>query len=293
MRCDLHVHSIHSGKCTLPVLRALCRESYSQPQAVYAQLKELGMGLVTISDHDSIDAAEALRRHPDFFVSEEVTCTMPSGAEAHIGVYDIRERQHAEIQRRRNDLPRLVAYLEEQGIFFCLNHAFSSLTGRRHGEDFEWFLEAIPALETLNGHVLTYNNRQAARFAERSGKLALGGSDAHTLWSLGSAYTEVPGARNKREFLNGLRRGAARVGGGSGSYWRLTRDVLLITAAMIAEKPAKFILAPLALAIPVGTLVNYFLEKNFARIWERRLSAGTGFGMRSKPATSQSEEAVA
>jgi hypothetical protein len=69
----------------MPVVKHFCRECYSEPQAVYETLKKAGMDLVTITDHDSIEAAERLRRYPDFFVSEEVTCHLPSGTEAHIG----------------------------------------------------------------------------------------------------------------------------------------------------------------------------------------------------------------
>ena len=60
MRCDLHVHTRHSGMCTLPLLRH-CRESYNDPLEVYEKLKRAGMDLVTVTDHDSIDAVEALR----------------------------------------------------------------------------------------------------------------------------------------------------------------------------------------------------------------------------------------
>src|ERR1700676_653314 len=91
MRCDLHVHTRHSGMCTVPVLSRICRESYNPPLAVYEILKRRGMDLVTVTDHDSIDAVEPLRRHPDFFLSEEVTCRMPSGTELHVGVYEDRK----------------------------------------------------------------------------------------------------------------------------------------------------------------------------------------------------------
>ena len=85
MRCDLHVHTRHSGMCTIPLLNRVSRESYSDPEAVYQTLKRRGMDLVTVTDHDSIDAAEQLRRYPDFFLSEEVTCITPSGTEIHTG----------------------------------------------------------------------------------------------------------------------------------------------------------------------------------------------------------------
>jgi hypothetical protein len=65
--------------CTIPVHARVCRESYNDPLTVYGKLKRLGMDLVTVTDHDSIDAAGALRSKPDFFLSEEVTCTLPSG----------------------------------------------------------------------------------------------------------------------------------------------------------------------------------------------------------------------
>jgi len=290
VRCDLHVHTIHSGMCTLPLLKAICRECYSEPEAVYQTLRRGGMDLVTVSDHDSIDAAAALSRHEDFFVSEEVTCRMPSGNELHVGVYDLTERQHVDIQRRRNDLPRLVAYLNEQELFYSVNHAFSALTGRRSMEDFDWVDGAFPGVEVRNGHVLERSNRLAERMAGHSGKVMLGGSDAHTLHSLGSVCTWVRGARDKAEFLAGLRRGQGEVEGSSGDFGRLTRDVLQICAALMEEKPVAMLLAPLVLAVPVVTLLNYVVEDIFARRWGSRWERWRGLekrpqtgGMRAAP----------
>ena len=270
VRCDLHVHTLHSGMCTLPVLKNFCRECYSQPQDVYQRLLHRGMDLVTVTDHDSIGAAAELSRHPNFFISEEVTCRMPSGNELHVGVYDLNERQHSQIQRRRDDLPRLVAYLNEQQLFYGVNHAFSALTGCRSVEDFAWFDSAFPAVEVRNGHVPERSNRLAERMAENSGKSKLGGSDSHTLLSLGTVSTHVPGARNKAEFLAGLRQGAGRVEGQSGNFGRLTRDVLQICAALMDEKPAARVLSPLILAVPLVTLLNYLAEDLFARHWGKR-----------------------
>jgi len=60
---------------------------YNDPTEVYERLKQLGMSIVTVTDHDSIDAVETLRRYPDFFLSEEVTVKMSSGTQIHLGVY--------------------------------------------------------------------------------------------------------------------------------------------------------------------------------------------------------------
>ena len=258
---------------TMRVLRHFVRESYSQPADVYAQLKRCGMDLVTITDHDSIDAAEPLRRHPDFFLSEEVTATLPSGNEAHIGVYDITEKQHLQIQRRRTDFFALLAYLSERRIFASVNHIFSGLTGPRRADDFDWFARGFAAFETRNGQLPAELNARAARLAQSLGKTPLGGSDAHALCSAGRTWTEVRGARTKQDFLDALRAGAGHVGGEHGSYGKLTRDVFCITAGYMAEQPLAALLAPIALAIPFFTLSNYASEMLFARRWSRQLAA--------------------
>lgn len=254
--------------CTLPVLKRVCRESYSDPEAVYEALHRRGMDLVTLTDHDSIDGAEVLRRRPNFFLSEEVTCHSPSGTELHVGVYGICERQHQELQRRRNDLPRLAAYLGEQRLFAVVNHPFSALTGPRRAEDYDWF-SSFPAVEIVNAHLAKANNRHAERFAGHNFQVGVGGSDAHTLASVGTAWTEVPGARNVQEFLAGLWRGRGRVGGRSGTYAKLTGDVCRIALAMMKDNPAYYALAPLLAIAPFFTLANTLLERAFAQKWGR------------------------
>jgi len=273
MKCDLHVHSIHSGMCTVPLLNRICRESYNDPHEVYLTLKHKGMDLVTLTDHDSVGAAESLRGHADFFLSEEVTCRLPSGTSAHIGVFDITERQHIEIQRRRDDFVCLLAYLTERRLFFCVNHIFSSLTGRRAADDFAWLEAYVPALESRSGQMPEFHNAQAARLARRLGKSALAGSDSHVLPSLGSAYTEVPGARNKDEFFAGIRNKTALLHGTSGGYLRLTRDVLCITSKMFQERPWTLMFSPLTLLVPVVTFATFLDETLFARRWSARVNS--------------------
>src|SRR5277367_6153262 len=263
----MHVHSYFSGACTTPFVRGFARESYSDPIEVHARLKRRGMDLFTLTDHDSIEGAEKLRRDPNFFLSEELTCRMPSGTEVHIGVYDFHERQHAQLLARRNDLVSLLMYLSERRIFFSINHVFSAVTGRREAEDFAWFEEYFPAVETRNSHMLEATNRHAAKLAHRWDKIAIGGSDAHALPSVGTAWTEVPGARDKEEFFAGLRAGKSRVGGESGSFAKLTRDCFKIGFEMIREKSWTAVIAPLAPLVPVITYLNYRDERAFSARW--------------------------
>jgi hypothetical protein len=229
------------------------------------------MDLVTLSDHDSIDGAECLRHHRDFFLSEEVTCQMPSRTELHVGVYDLSERQHHEIQSRRKDLMSLLAYLSEKRLLFTVNHVFSSLTGRRDTEDFHWFESYFPAYEIRNGQMLPEQNALAARLAGLHGKATIGGSDAHTLASAGTTYTEVYGARSLEQFLGAIRAGQGVVCGEGGRYSKLTCDVLQISVETMRDRPWTMALAPLISIIPAWTFLHLCSEVVFSRYWEKRL----------------------
>lgn len=270
MRCDLHVHTVHSGFCTVPVLNRICLESYNEPLALYHRLKQRGMDLVTITDHDSIDAVEELRRYPDFFLSEEVTCTMPSGTEMHAGVYGIRERDHIELQRRRHDVQSLLAYAVENQLFVTVNHIYSSLTGTRTEDDFAVFARDFHGVETINGQILAFANRLAADFASRYGKPMVGGSDSHTLAGAGKTFTDVPGAATAEDFLAGLRRGHGVPQGESGDYFKLTSAVCSIGVSLARSDRRALPFGGLVALAPLVTLGNYFRELAFAWYWGQR-----------------------
>ena len=157
--------------CNTPGLTRICRESYNQPEDVYHRSKQRGMSIVTVTDHDSIEGAEVLRKYRDFFLSEEVTVRMPSGTEMHLGVYGITERDHTEIQRRRSDFIALLMYLTERKLFFSVNHVFSGLTGKREMEDFNWFASYVPAFEIRNGRCGARPTGAPKRLAKRLDKI--------------------------------------------------------------------------------------------------------------------------
>src|SRR5215813_1857829 len=270
MRCDLHVHTKASGLINTPFIRHFCYESYNDAAAVYDRCKRLGMSIVTVTDHDSIDAAEILRSRPDFFLSEEVTCTMPSGTELHLGVYGINERDHIEIQKRRNDFIALLMYLTERKIFFSVNHVFSGLTGRREAEDFEWFASYAPALETRNGQMWSRANYEAERLAVSYGKIGIAGSDSHTLAGVGLTYTEVYGARTVEEFFSGLRARRGRIRGDHGNFGKILGDVFRVTGAMLRENPWAISLLPLAILLPGIVAGHWMNEIRFCEKWAKQ-----------------------
>jgi len=255
-----------------PGLSRICRESYNDPTEVYERLKHLGMSIVTITDHDSIDAVEELRHYPEFFLSEEVTVRMPSGTQMHLGVYGISERDHAEIQRRRSDFIALLMYLTERKLFFSVNHVFSGLTGSRDAEDFRWFAY-VPAFEVRNGQMWTKANASAEKLARRLGKVGIAGSDSHTIAGVGRTYTEVPGARTAEEFLAGLRAGCGVICGAHGGYAKLTADVYRIVLAMLSDQPWTLPLMPLTAFVPAFTATHWLNEIRFCRRWSAKLES--------------------
>jgi predicted metal-dependent phosphoesterase TrpH len=198
------------------------------------EARRRGMDLVTLTDHDTIEGALEIAALPNTFVSEEVTCTLPSGRRLHLGVFDLTERHHERIARLRNDAEALFAYLDEQRLPACINHPFSALTGRRETPDLHLAVARLPLVEARNGMMSASLNALATTVARGAGRGLVGGSDAHTLASVARAFTMVPSARSRGEFLAGLRRGLTMPAGHSGGYRPMTADVSRILASAYA-----------------------------------------------------------
>jgi len=313
MRCDLHVHSWYSGRAEVPVLEHVGRECYSEPLAVYERARRRGMDLVTLTDHDTIEGALALAGLPGVFVSEEVTVFLDGERKLHVNVFGIGERQHEALQRRRRDFTAFLAFIAEERLPASVNHLFSALTGDRQVADLRRPLGRGLLIEALSGAMPEGHNERARLVGREASMAPVGGSDAHSLAHVARAFTTVPGARTKEEFLAGLRTGLTVPSGRSGSYARLTGEVTRIFAAGYAETArellagtagplrvaASLALAPLLPLIPLFTLGVYLHERRFG---ERHFQAfrqafgwpalpSDGPWMRMPPAASVGEAA--
>ncbi|MEE8202045.1 MAG: PHP domain-containing protein [Candidatus Acidoferrales bacterium] len=233
-KADLHVHSYHSGQTKhLRLIRP--RDCYSDPLDVYRTAKKRGMDLVTLTDHDSIDGCLAVlerwRDLDDFIISEEVTAYVPEFDHSmHIGVFNITEVQHREIQRLRGNAADLVAYLEQNRILHALNHFFHDFDRLEYLRDYvRHVISLFRVFETHNGAMSEEHNRLVARLlkffaGEQKRYGVLGGSDAHTLRRIGTTYTASP-ARTKEEFLEDIRQGRAFACGRHADHWAIAADI--------------------------------------------------------------------
>jgi hypothetical protein len=165
-------------------------------------------------------------------------------------------------------------YLTERKIFFSANHMFSSLTGRRDSEDFNWFASYVPAFEVRNGQMWKEANQQAQQMATKLGKAGVAGSDSHTLAGVAQTYTEVPGARTVEEYFTGLRAGRGIVHGQDGSFTKITLDIFSFAGSLLKEKPAAAALLPLLPFIPFVTGCHWLNEIRFCKQWAAQLAVG-------------------
>jgi hypothetical protein len=235
------------------------------------------MDLVTLTDHDTIEGALSLAHLPGTFVSEEVTVVLDGERELHVNVFGLDERQHEGLQARRHDFEALLAFLAEERLPASVNHLFSALTGARELPDLRLPLGRLPLIEALSGAMPEGHNERARLVGREAGMAPVGGSDAHSIAHVARAFTTVPGARTKEEFLAGLRTGLTVPSGRSGSYARLTGEVSRIFAAGYAETvreamagapsalriAASLATAPLLPLIPLFTLGVLVHERRF------------------------------
>ena len=232
-KVDLHCHSVFS---TFKYFRiANTRDSYNRPEEVYRLAKERGMDFVTLTDHDSIDGClRLLNDHPDltdFFISEEVETWFPDTRQRiHVNVFDITERQHAEIQRLRDNLYDVHEYLRQERILASANHMFQNYRMRNSPRQyFEEMLRMFDVFEVKNGAMASQHNRLIedlmAVVREKRGAVSLvAGSDAHTLSPLARVYT-VAEAETYRGFLDKVRSGECFVWGSEMGFRVLLSDV--------------------------------------------------------------------
>src|SRR5262247_2608041 len=117
-RIDFHLHSYASNVTDYYAANAFAiPESHSDPLELYRLLKQRGMTLVTLTDHNSIDGVlEMLDAGlPDVFISAEMTTTFPEdGSNIHITIANISPEQFREANRLRRNIYEIVAYLDTE-----------------------------------------------------------------------------------------------------------------------------------------------------------------------------------
>jgi predicted metal-dependent phosphoesterase TrpH len=233
-KADLHVHTRYSAWRHLRFIHP--RDCYVEPGQAYERALAVGMDLVAVTDHDSVEGALRLLQMPGVdphrvIVGEEVECSFPeTGQWVHVNVLGLGEEDHRELQRLRGDVRDVVGYCRTRGLLHILNHPFQSYFGQKPlGAYIEDILALFTHVEGLNGGVTHLQNRSvralcAAAAAQGCELTQVGGSDAHTVGRIGKAWTEAEGG-TAPAFIESVRAGRCHPGGASQGVWGLFLDV--------------------------------------------------------------------
>lgn len=185
-RADTHVHTRYSGIGTLGPLRF--PESVAHPEDVVKNARSIGDDVLCITDHDSIQGALVAQKYARKFDDIEIVV----GEEISTADGEVIGLWLNEFIPPGLSAAETIDIIRSQGGITVAPHPFSlhvSAVG-----DLVYDLD-FDAIETINaGHIDPYANKTAQEAANRLGKWAtLGASDAHSLPTMGHAWTEFKG----------------------------------------------------------------------------------------------------
>jgi hypothetical protein len=189
LKLDMHVHTRGSSDSLAPLNR------------IFARCRERGLDGVAITDHNTVSGALELAANVPpgmiLIVGEEIT-----SRDGEIIGYFLKTGV-----RRGMPLADTLQTIHEQGGLACIPHPFG--TFRRHLLDTKAAIQCmadIDMVEVFNARNLFYaNDRKAAKLAAEYDKPGTAGSDAHSLWELGTAYTETAQFSSPAQFLENMK----------------------------------------------------------------------------------------
>jgi hypothetical protein len=217
-RVDLHLHSAASNVTDYFAANAFAiPESWSDPRALYTLLKQRGMALVTLTDHNSIEGVRALLDAglPDVFISSELTATFPEdGCHIHVTVANVSEAQFTEANRLRANVYELLDWLEAERaaeerrraanhIGWFMTHPLMSTGNRPYGREGALRVEHIEKMLVLLDCLEVHNGARTLALNDLTHRLVTG-LDATLVTRLADKHGLVPrGARPWRKALVG------------------------------------------------------------------------------------------
>ncbi|MEG0779319.1 MAG: PHP domain-containing protein [Oscillospiraceae bacterium] len=175
MFIDLHVHE-----------RAFSLDTKMTLAELVQRAREMGMGAVCVTDHDSLGIQEEAARY-----AKQVNFPIFVGVEVLTRQGDmIAFGSPYAFAPRTLDAQEFIHYVHAGGgACFCA-HPFRD-NGRGVGEHLEQ-LRMLDGVEVLNGSTSLEENRKALEYAKRLGLQPLGVSDAHDPAQLGKYVTWLP-----------------------------------------------------------------------------------------------------
>ena len=189
IKADLHIHTAYSIDCTMPL------------EQIISRCLEVGINCLGVTDHNTIAGALKLKEMAPFsiIVGEEIL-TLDGEV---IGFF-----LKQEISSKLS-IEETVAQIKAQNGLVCIPHPYDRLRlSVFRDQIFEDIMPEVDIIEIFNARSLSPGSSiKATKLAQKYGKLASAGSDAHTLPEIGNAYVEMPEFNDKNDFLASLAKG--------------------------------------------------------------------------------------
>lgn len=181
MRIDLHIHTNHSP------------DSLVKPEELPRLAKKKGLNGIAVTDHDRFSACKIVEK-----AAKGTGILVIPGEE--IGVRPERRRIceiiglfiQEEISGRGKTPLEVIDEIRKQDGIVLLPHPFDKARNVLPEGGVEKLAKKVDAVEVFNAHVLSPKyNEMALEFAEKFKLAQTGGSDSHSPWEVGNAWTEA------------------------------------------------------------------------------------------------------
>jgi len=213
---DIHFHTRYS-------------DGINQVKAIVSKAKKLGIG-VAITDHNTIKGAVEIDNYKSILNIPGIEVSSKEGAHILIYFYDIESLKKFYKNDVKpfmgNDIMSQISLKMEEIIkrargFKCViilphpycggyagicNHSF-------HKEKLKKILEKVDGVEVINSENIHKWNLKSAVLGFNLNKGVTGGSDGHTLFHMGKVVTYAECKKNRKAFLDAVKKGKVKVVG--------------------------------------------------------------------------------
>jgi predicted metal-dependent phosphoesterase TrpH len=185
MKIDLHCHTFFS------------KDSILSSKKLIETAKKNGLQGVAITDHDTISGWKEAE-----FWAKKYGIFLIFGEEIKTKVGDILGLfLKSEIKSKEPE--KVMREIKAQGGTVVIPHPFHHV--QRFKDDLTKYLSLIDAIEVFNARQpFSFFDKKAFEFAKKHNLAMVAGSDAHSCFDVGSAFTEIEGAKNLEEFKKGI-----------------------------------------------------------------------------------------
>lgn len=210
MLVDMHFHTCYSHDCSTPI------------EQIAERARQMGVQ-IAITDHNTINGVIAgMKVAPDVF-RPAVEITTAEGKDVIpyfysqdelVEFFNSRIKRHIKAKSSLRStstgitMAELMDELQRVNAVVTLPHPFAVMPRRSYtffqNKERRPLLRHVHAIEVINQALMHKQNLAAAGWALQFNKSIVGGTDAHILKPLGSAFT-VSNAQGWEEFLDGIR----------------------------------------------------------------------------------------